>query len=82
MVSLQRARPQEILSPETSDDDAADDNMAPNFSFFELSEIFRTLDKNGDGVITHIEFIKGLKEHPDIAAKLAAVCCLLRGVRA
>ena len=39
-------------------------------SFKELHEIFQILDKNGDGVISHVEFIKGLKQAPWIAEKL------------
>jgi len=39
-------------------------------SFDELQDIFKILDKNGDGVISHIEFIKGLKQNPGIANRL------------
>jgi hypothetical protein len=39
-------------------------------SFREIQEIFSTLDKNGDGSITHAEFITGLKKHSWVAEKL------------
>jgi hypothetical protein len=38
--------------------------------FEELRKIFKTLDVNNDHSITHREFIRGLKNHPLIAAKL------------
>ena len=36
----------------------------------EVHEIFSVLDKNGDGEISQAEFLKGLKAHPLLAAKL------------
>ena len=39
-------------------------------SFEDIGEIFETLDKNGDGSITHAEFIVGLKKNPWVAEKL------------
>jgi hypothetical protein len=39
-------------------------------TFEELRMIFTTLDVNNDRSITHREFIRGLKNHPSIAAKL------------
>ena len=43
---------------------------SPNLSFEEIQEIFRNLDKNNDGYITHAEFIHGLKKNEWIANKL------------
>jgi hypothetical protein len=39
-------------------------------TFEELHDIFKTLDVNNDRSITHREFIRGLKTHRSIAAKL------------
>jgi hypothetical protein len=39
-------------------------------SFNDLREIFRVLDYNNDGSITHAEFIKGLRRNKGIARKL------------
>ena len=39
-------------------------------TFVEIKEIFATLDKNGDGNITHAEFIMGMKKNPWVATKL------------
>ncbi len=39
-------------------------------TFGDLKKIFKTLDINGDGSITHAEFIRGLKKHKTIARKL------------
>ena len=39
-------------------------------SFLELAEIFSTLDKNGDGKISHAEMISGLRANPWMAHKL------------
>jgi len=39
-------------------------------TFAEIEEIFETLDKNGDGSITHAEFIIGMKKNPWVAEKL------------
>jgi hypothetical protein len=39
-------------------------------TFLEIKEIFATLDKNGDGDITHAEFITGMKKNPWVATKL------------
>ena len=36
----------------------------------ELREIFRKMDSNGDGQISQIEFIKGLRHNPQLAAQL------------
>jgi len=36
----------------------------------ELREIFRKMDSNGDGQISQIEFIKGLRHNPELAAQL------------
>jgi hypothetical protein len=44
--------------------------MDRKLSFREITDIFNTLDKNGDGKITHAEFIIGLKRHAWIAEKL------------
>ncbi len=42
----------------------------PALSLEDLQNIFATLDKNHDGQISHIEFIRGLKQNPWIADKL------------
>ena len=42
----------------------------PNLTLLEISRIFKILDRDGDGLVTHAEFIKGLKLHPAIASKL------------
>ena len=39
-------------------------------SFQEIQRIFSILDKNGDGNITHAEFISGLKKNVWVANKL------------
>ena len=43
---------------------------APQLTALELINIFKTLDANGDGEVSHVEFLKGLKKHPTIAEKL------------
>ena len=39
-----------------------------------MYEIFAALDRNGDGLISHAEFIHGLKDNPWAAAKLGTLC--------
>ena len=46
------------------------DAKARRLSFKEITEIFKILDKNGDGSITHAEFIVGLKKNAWVAEKL------------
>ena len=43
---------------------------APKLTALEVINIFKTLDTNGDGEISHAEFIRGCKAHPSIADKL------------
>jgi Ca2+-binding EF-hand superfamily protein len=43
---------------------------APKLTALEVINIFKTLDTNGDGEISHAEFIRGCKSHPSIADKL------------
>jgi Ca2+-binding EF-hand superfamily protein len=42
----------------------------PSLTPLEIARIFKILDRDGDGQVTHAEFIKGLKLHPAIASKL------------
>ena len=42
----------------------------PELSALELIDIFKTLDINGDGEVSHAEFIKGLKGNPRMAERL------------
>ena len=41
-----------------------------DLSALEVINIFKTLDINGDGEVSHAEFLKGLKANPTIAEKL------------
>lgn len=43
---------------------------APRLTALEVINIFKTLDTNGDGEISHAEFIRGCKAHSSIADKL------------
>jgi len=43
---------------------------APHLTALEVINIFKTLDLNGDGEISHAEFIRGCKSNPSIAEKL------------
>jgi len=43
---------------------------APKLTALELINIFKTLDLNGDGEVSHAEFVKGLRKNPTIAEKL------------
>ena len=40
---------------------------APAISMEALAQVFATLDTNQDGKLSHAEFIRGLKKHPEIA---------------
>jgi len=46
------------------------DAKTPAMTALEVINIFKTLDINGDGEVSHAEFIKGLKLNPSIAEKL------------
>ena len=51
------------------------EEMHLGLTFGDLKKIFKTLDINKDGSITHAEFIRGLKKHKTIARKLGISIC-------
>jgi Tfp pilus assembly protein PilF/Ca2+-binding EF-hand superfamily protein len=52
------------------DGGGGDHEKKRKLTFLEIKEIFATLDRNGDGDITHAEFITGMKKNPWVATKL------------
>ena len=71
-ISDSRARPALIANPQPVANNAVRviDNAAHKLTALEVINIFKTLDTNGDGELSHAEFIKGLKDKPTIADKL------------
>jgi len=68
-------RHQALATPESREqgegstvDKAGPSDQSPSFE--ELAEIFKALDRNNDGRISHAEFITGLKRNPSIAERL------------
>ena len=68
------AQDQQLIVQRADGGGARETSMAEPGEFFvpehEVREIFAVLDKNGDGSITQIEFIRGLKANPGAAATL------------